>query len=134
MLQNKQETQSFPVHAVNQQAAKPYAGGSALLSKNVRIHSRRTSVRLEPEMWNALKEIAAAERRTIHDVCSAVHDLKEPGMSFTAALRVFLMEYYRSAAKSGPQIHFIRQHLHSQPAAVASSAPAHAMLQAAVRD
>lgn len=88
---------------------------SALLSKNVRIHDRRTSVRLEPEMWNALKEIAIAENRSIHDLCGAVHDLKEAGTSFTAALRVFLMEYYRSAAKSSPQINFIRQHLQKEP-------------------
>lgn len=85
---------------------------SALLSKNVRIHDRRTSVRLEPEMWVALNEIAAAEKCSIHDLCGAVHDLKEPATSFTAALRVFLMEYYRSAAKSSPHVNNIRQQLH----------------------
>lgn len=84
---------------------------SALLSKNVRIHERRTSVRLEPEMWRALNEIATAEGCSIHDLCGAVHDLKEPAASFTAALRVFLMEYYRSAAKASPQVNSIRQHL-----------------------
>lgn len=84
---------------------------SALLSKNVRIHTRRTSVRLEPEMWRALNEIATAEGCSIHDLCGAVHDLKEPAASFTAALRVFLMEYYRSAAKASPQVNNIRQHL-----------------------
>lgn len=71
----------------------------ALQSKNVRIHNRRTSVRLEPEMWKALNEIAAIERCSIHDLCSRVYDAKEPGASFTAALRVFMMKYYRSAAR-----------------------------------
>ena len=84
---------------------------SALQSKNVRIHSRRTSVRLEPQMWAALNEIAAIETCSIHDLCGAVHDMKEAGASFTAALRVFLMEYYRSASKSNPQVSMIQRRL-----------------------
>lgn len=75
-----------------------------LTSRNVRIHKRRTSVRLEPEMWVALNEIAQAEGCSIHDLCGAVHDLKESGTSFTAALRVFLMEYYRSASKASQHV------------------------------
>lgn len=71
----------------------------ALQSKNIRIHKRRTSVRLEPEMWDALNEIATLEDCSIHDVCSTVYDLKEKGTSYTAALRVFMMEYYRSAMR-----------------------------------
>jgi predicted DNA-binding ribbon-helix-helix protein len=55
-------------------------------------------------MWNALNEIAALEGCTIHNLCGAVHDLKEPEASFTAALRVFMMEYYRSAARVNNQV------------------------------
>jgi predicted DNA-binding ribbon-helix-helix protein len=83
----------------------------ALQSKNIRIHNRRTSVRLEPEMWNALNEIAKIEHCTIHDLCGAVNDLKEPHASFTAALRVFLMEYYRAAARAGSQVAQVQRRL-----------------------
>ena len=69
----------------------------ALKSKNICIHKRRTSVRLEPKMWNALNEIALMERCSVHDLCSIIHDLNGHAVSFTAALRVFVMEYYRSA-------------------------------------
>jgi len=41
-------------------------------------------------MWSALNEIAALEACSIHDLCGAVHGLKEPAASFTAALRVFM--------------------------------------------
>lgn len=87
---------------------------SALLSKNVRIHQRRTSVRLEPEMWNALNEIAEIEKCSIHDLCGAIHDLKEAGksfigMSFTGALRAFLVEYYRTFSKSSQQVSLVQQ-------------------------
>lgn len=85
-----------------------------LLSKNVRIHKRRTSIRLEKEMWEALNEVAELEGCSIHDLCGAVHDLKEPESSFTAALRVFLMEYYRSATKSGQGNGRVQKILHQR--------------------
>ncbi len=86
-----------------------------MLSRNVRIHNRRTSVRLEPAMWAALNEIAMAENCSIHDLCGAVHDLKEEGVSFTAALRVFLMEYYRTAASVSPQVSSVKKLLNTPP-------------------
>ena len=93
----------------------------ALISKIVRIHERRTSIRLEPEMWDALK-IADIEGCSIHDLCGAVHDLKEEGASFTAALRVFLMEYYRTVAKTSQQVGRVQRHLkNGMPASVADT-------------
>ena len=64
-------------------------------------------------MWSALNEIAAAEKCSIHDLCSAVHDLKDEGASFTAALRVFLMEYYRTAANISPQVSSVKKLLNT---------------------
>lgn len=84
-----------------------------LQSKNIRIHERRTSVRLEPEMWSALNEIAKLEGCTVHDLCGAVHDLKDPGASFTASLRVFMMEYYRSASRVTGRISGIQERIRS---------------------
>lgn len=92
-------------------AGKSNALDGALVSKNVRIHDRRTSVRLEPEMWQALREVAEIEGCTIHDLCGAVHDIKGAGASFTAALRVFLMEYYRTAARTSQQVTSVQRHL-----------------------
>ncbi len=90
---------------------------SSLQSKNIRIQDRRTSVRLEPEMWNALHEIAALEGCNIHHICTAVHDSKTEATSFTAALRVFLMVYYRSAALAGKQISLVQKKLKASSAA-----------------
>jgi len=71
---------------------------STLVSRNITVLGHRTSVRLEPEMWLSLKEISMRERCTIHDICSLVHLRKNEKTSLTAAIRVFLMLYYRSAA------------------------------------
>lgn len=80
---NPQSTQSQPA--------------STLVSKNVTVDGHRTSIRLEPEMWLALKEIAYRERCTIHDLCTLVSLTKDGDSSLTASIRVFLMLYYRAA-------------------------------------
>lgn len=75
-----------------------YEAKSTLVSRNITVFNRRTSVRLEPEMWMALREIAKREKCTIHDICSLIGVRKNENTSLTAAIRVFLMLYFRSAA------------------------------------
>lgn len=71
---------------------------SSLVSRNITINGRRTSVRLEPEMWQSLHEISDRERCTIHELCSLIQLKKAKNSSLTAAIRVFLMLYYRAAS------------------------------------
>jgi predicted DNA-binding ribbon-helix-helix protein len=71
---------------------------STLVSRNVTVNGRRTSVRLEPEMWTALRDIATREKCTIHDLCSLVGQRRAGGTSLTAAIRIFLMLYFKAAA------------------------------------
>jgi predicted DNA-binding ribbon-helix-helix protein len=70
---------------------------TTLISRNVTVMGRRTSVRLEPEMWAALREIALREDCTIHDVCTLIGMCKKRTSSLTASIRVFLMLYFRAA-------------------------------------
>ena len=61
------------------------------------VNGKRTNVRLEPAMWDALVEIGQRERRTVHEICSEVaRDRRES--SLTASLRVHIMSYFREAA------------------------------------
>lgn len=71
---------------------------TSLVSKNITVMSKRTSVRLEPDMWNALKEISSREQCTIHDICSLINLRKAENTSLTAAIRVFIMLYFKAAA------------------------------------
>lgn len=71
---------------------------STLISKNVTIAGHRTSVRLEPAMWSALDEIVRRERATMHAICTAVAQHKNTSSSVTAAIRVFILQYFRAAA------------------------------------
>jgi len=70
---------------------------STLLNRNVWIGRRRTSLRLEPAMWQALEEVAGNSGLTIHEVCTLIDERRRES-SLTAAVRVFLLSYYRDAA------------------------------------
>lgn len=71
---------------------------SSLISRNITVLGKRTSVRLEPEMWKELKNISKRENCSIHDLCSLISLRKAENTSLTAAIRVFLMLYFRAAA------------------------------------
>lgn len=76
---------------------RPFTG---LKLRNVYVDGRRTSVRLEGDMWDALHEIALLECISIADLCGAIFDMKGPQTSFSSAIRSFLVTYYRQAASS----------------------------------
>lgn len=70
---------------------------STLVNRNVTVAGRRTSIRLEPLMWQALEEVARARNQTIHELCSEV-DARRGDSSLTAAIRCALLAHYRDAA------------------------------------
>ncbi len=70
---------------------------STLVSRNITLQDRRTSVRLEPAMWDALDEISRRETRSIHELCSMIEGQRRES-KLTAAIRVFVMAYYRAAS------------------------------------
>lgn len=70
---------------------------SRLQSRNVSINGHRTSLRLERDVWDALEEICEREKMTVHETCTHV-DQQRKGSSRTAAVRTFILGYYRAAA------------------------------------
>lgn len=64
-----------------------------LVNRNITVGSLRTSVRLEPEFWEALSEIAARERLTVDRLCTII-DANAGDLGRTAAIRVFIASYY----------------------------------------
>ncbi len=72
-------------------------GASTLVNRNVTIDGRRTSLRLEPAMWDALEEICRREETSQHELCAKI-DERRCASSLTAAIRVFMVTYFRAAA------------------------------------
>ena len=72
---------------------------SSLIIRNVRVRGKRTSVRLEQTMWDALVEISGRENQTIDEICTRVNENRlETG--FTASLRVYILNYFRNALRT----------------------------------
>jgi len=70
---------------------------STLVSRNVTVAGHRTSIRLEPAMWEALREICERERQTINAIATEIGRGRSES-SLTAAIRVHVMGYFRAAA------------------------------------
>jgi len=64
---------------------------SRVLKRSVEFGGRKTSVSLEDEFWNALKEIAAARGLTATDLIASV-DRDRQDRNLSSCLRVFVLE------------------------------------------
>lgn len=70
---------------------------ATLASWNIFLGNRRTSTRLEPELWDCLEDIAKCEGIRFHDLIQRIH--RDRGIKLiTRALRVFCVMYYREMA------------------------------------
>ncbi len=70
---------------------------SRLVNRNVTASRGRTSMRLEPELWEALQEICERERLSLGEVVRRIEKRGHPG-GRTSAVRVHVLEYFRVAA------------------------------------
>jgi predicted DNA-binding ribbon-helix-helix protein len=70
---------------------------SSLVIRNIVVAGHRTSVRLEPVMWEALLEIARLQQTNINQLVTEI-DRQREASSLTAAIRVYIVDFYRSAA------------------------------------
>ena len=70
---------------------------TALICRNVTVSGRRTSIRMEQVMWTSLTDICRREDHTVNEIISII-DEKRAETNLTAAIRVFIICYYRDAA------------------------------------
>ena len=70
---------------------------SRLINRNVVAERGRTSMRLEPELWEALLEICDREGQ---DMSALVRKVEQNGHAGgrTSTVRVFILLYFRDAA------------------------------------
>jgi len=73
---------------------------STLVSRNITVSGRRTTVRLGDEMWGAMKEVSVLEGCSVDGLCTRIHGQRQKYQSLTSAIRVFLMLYYRDIAQN----------------------------------
>lgn len=69
---------------------------SSLPIRNIVVDGHRTSVRLEPLMWESLRDIAHRRGVGVNDLVTEI-DHRRDGLGLTAAIRVYIVEFYRRA-------------------------------------
>ncbi len=70
---------------------------SRLINRNIVAANGRSSMRLEPEIWDALFEICRRENIAMADLVRKVDGGREIG-GRTSAIRVYAFNYFRKAA------------------------------------
>nr|WP_295828098.1 ribbon-helix-helix domain-containing protein [uncultured Azospirillum sp.] len=87
----------------------PQTGVEPLRSQNIMIGGHRTSMRLEPSMWDALEDIGRREGLTVNRLCTQIKERieeqarrrginpEDADVTLTSAVRVFIASYYRRA-------------------------------------
>lgn len=72
-------------------------GFSRLVNRNITTGSGRTSMRLEPEVWEALREICLREEIDLRQLIERAEQGAGAG-GRTSAVRVHVLSYFREAA------------------------------------
>lgn len=68
---------------------------TSLVTKNVVVAGKRTSVRLEKELWQALALICRTDKQSINEICTLVERRRDDSGGFTSALRVYIIQRLR---------------------------------------
>jgi predicted DNA-binding ribbon-helix-helix protein len=68
---------------------------SAIVKRSIVIAGHKTSVSLEDEFWNGLKEIARDQRATLSNLVGQVDTRRQQG-NLSSTIRLFVLDHYRN--------------------------------------
>ena len=68
---------------------------SAIAKRSVVLSGRKTSVSLEPDFWECVKEIARQQQRAVADLVTEIDERREVG-NLSSAVRLFVLAHYQS--------------------------------------
>ena len=74
---------------------------SPVAKRSIVLSGRNTSVTLEAEFWQGLKEIARRHRMTVSELVGFI-DLQRQHNNLSYALRLFVLRFYRSQIPDRP--------------------------------
>jgi predicted DNA-binding ribbon-helix-helix protein len=68
---------------------------SAVIKRSIVIAGHKTSVSLEDEFWNGLKEIVRRQKMTLSDLVRDI-DVRRLHTNLSSAIRLFVLDHFRS--------------------------------------
>jgi predicted DNA-binding ribbon-helix-helix protein len=74
---------------------------SPIVKRSVSIDGHKTSVALEDEFWNELKQIAAAQNTSVGKLVLTIEKKREHA-NLSSAIRLFVLDYYYKRAAVRP--------------------------------
>jgi predicted DNA-binding ribbon-helix-helix protein len=72
---------------------------SAIAKRSVVLHGRKTSVSLEPDFWEGIKDIARLQERAVADLVNEIDEKREIG-NLSSAVRLFVLAHVKLHAAS----------------------------------
>jgi predicted DNA-binding ribbon-helix-helix protein len=73
-----------------------------LIHRKIEFDGRPTSLRLEPEFWDYLREIAFLKQVPISALISVINQQRGKHVPLASALRIYVAEHYRELAYPCP--------------------------------
>ena len=77
---------------------------SPVIKRSIVIAGHKTSVSLEDAFWKGLKEIAIGRDKTLSDLVAEI-DTGRPHGNLSSAIRLFVLDHYRSRAGAESREH-----------------------------
>jgi predicted DNA-binding ribbon-helix-helix protein len=66
------------------------------VKRSLTLRGHRTSVSLEMEFWEAFREIAAAQGKSLNGLAADIDEARGTEAGLATAIRVFVLRWYRS--------------------------------------
>lgn len=67
------------------------------------IRGHRTSISLEPEFWDALREIADSRGTSLAQLVTDIDALRVGDCGLSTAVRLYVLDHYRRRARDAPR-------------------------------
>ncbi len=71
---------------------------SPVVKRSIVVAGHKTSVSLEEEFWNGMKEISAQRGLTLSDLVGEIDNQRQQG-NLSSAIRLFVLDHYRARAE-----------------------------------
>jgi predicted DNA-binding ribbon-helix-helix protein len=74
---------------------------SVISKRSIFINKHKTSISLEDDFWQAIKEIAGLRKVPVAELIGEIDELREQG-NLSSAVRLFVLSYYQDRQQTNP--------------------------------
>jgi predicted DNA-binding ribbon-helix-helix protein len=68
----------------------------SVIKHSVLVSGQKTSISLEDEFWNSLREIAGERRKTLSGLLTSIDARRKRSANLSSSTRTYILHHYRS--------------------------------------